>query len=122
MRGDDDLVFCNHPFQDGGTCQRGHDWNRMLDVNIRGYLNGGRAVLPVMLRQKSGHILNMDSVAGHPGPERGILRRRVARVGPTRRCLTSRNRYGRRTHPQWHTRSAPAPTSPHRPLLTPPSP
>ncbi|WSQ13253.1 SDR family NAD(P)-dependent oxidoreductase [Streptomyces sp. NBC_01231] len=41
------------------------DWNRMLDVNIRGYLNGVRAVLPVMLRQKSGHILNMDSVAGH---------------------------------------------------------
>ncbi|GHD22840.1 oxidoreductase [Streptomyces violarus] len=42
-----------------------HDWNRMLDVNIRGYLNGVHAVLPVMLRQKSGHILNMDSVAGH---------------------------------------------------------
>jgi NADP-dependent 3-hydroxy acid dehydrogenase YdfG len=41
------------------------DWNRMIDVNIRGYLNGVNAVLPVMLRQKSGHILNMDSVAGH---------------------------------------------------------
>lgn len=41
------------------------DWNRILDVNIRGYLNGVHAVLPVMLRQKSGHILNMDSVAGH---------------------------------------------------------
>ncbi|MET9503844.1 SDR family oxidoreductase [Streptomyces sp. NPDC006622] len=41
------------------------DWNRMLDVNIRGYLNGVHAVLPVMLRQKCGHILNMDSVAGH---------------------------------------------------------
>ncbi|MFD9444670.1 SDR family oxidoreductase [Streptomyces sp. NPDC060006] len=41
------------------------DWNRMLDVNIRGYLNGVHAVLPLMLRQKSGHILNMDSVAGH---------------------------------------------------------
>ncbi|WP_371568873.1 SDR family oxidoreductase [Streptomyces canus] len=41
------------------------DWNRMIDVNIRGYLNGVHAVLPVMLRQKAGHILNMDSVAGH---------------------------------------------------------
>ncbi|WP_327394107.1 SDR family oxidoreductase [Streptomyces phaeochromogenes] len=41
------------------------DWNRMIDVNIRGYFNGVHAVLPVMLRQKSGHILNMDSVAGH---------------------------------------------------------
>ncbi|MEU9187903.1 SDR family NAD(P)-dependent oxidoreductase [Streptomyces sp. NPDC048484] len=29
------------------------DWNRMIDVNIRGYLNGVHAVLPVMLRQKS---------------------------------------------------------------------
>ncbi|MEH0637366.1 SDR family oxidoreductase [Streptomyces bottropensis] len=41
------------------------DWNRMIDVNIRGYLNGVHAVLPVMLRQKSGHILNVDSVVGH---------------------------------------------------------
>jgi NADP-dependent 3-hydroxy acid dehydrogenase YdfG len=41
------------------------DWNWMIDVNIRGYLNGVHAALPVMLRQKSGHILNMDSVAGH---------------------------------------------------------
>ncbi|MFF3373535.1 SDR family oxidoreductase [Streptomyces sp. NPDC002680] len=41
------------------------DWNRMIEVNIRGYLNAIHAVLPVMLRQNSGHILNMDSVAGH---------------------------------------------------------
>ncbi|MDH6626312.1 NADP-dependent 3-hydroxy acid dehydrogenase YdfG [Streptomyces sp. LBL] len=41
------------------------DWNRMIDVNIRGYLNATHAVLPVMLANGSGHILNMDSVAGH---------------------------------------------------------
>lgn len=41
------------------------DWNRMIDVNIRGYLNAIHSVLPVMLRNGSGHILNMDSVAGH---------------------------------------------------------
>jgi NADP-dependent 3-hydroxy acid dehydrogenase YdfG len=41
------------------------DWNRMIEVNIRGYLNAIHAVLPVMLQQASGHILNMDSVAGH---------------------------------------------------------
>ncbi|MGW7753844.1 SDR family oxidoreductase [Streptomyces violaceusniger] len=41
------------------------DWNRMIDVNIRGYLNAIHAVLPVMLASGSGHILNMDSVAGH---------------------------------------------------------
>ncbi|MEV4009879.1 SDR family oxidoreductase [Nonomuraea angiospora] len=41
------------------------DWNRMIEVNIRGYLNAIHAVLPVMLQHGSGHILNMDSVAGH---------------------------------------------------------
>jgi len=49
------------------------DWNRMIDVNIKGYLNAIGAVLPVMLAQKSGQILNMDSVAGHQvGPTAGV--------------------------------------------------
>lgn len=42
-----------------------NDWNNMVDVNIKGYLNAIAAVLPLMLKQKSGHILNMASVAGH---------------------------------------------------------
>jgi NADP-dependent 3-hydroxy acid dehydrogenase YdfG len=41
------------------------DWGRMIDTNIRGYLHGIQAVLPSMLDQKSGYILNMASVAGH---------------------------------------------------------
>lgn len=41
------------------------DWSRMVDVNIKGYLNCIAAVLPLMVEQKSGHILNMASVAGH---------------------------------------------------------
>lgn len=41
------------------------DWGRMIDTNIRGYLNGIQAVLPTMLEQNSGYILNMASVAGH---------------------------------------------------------
>jgi len=41
------------------------DWNKMIDVNIKGYLNGIAAVLPTMRAQGSGQILNMDSVAGH---------------------------------------------------------
>jgi NADP-dependent 3-hydroxy acid dehydrogenase YdfG len=41
------------------------DWTRMVDVNIRGYLNTIHAVLPTMLANRSGHILNMASVAGH---------------------------------------------------------
>lgn len=41
------------------------DWEKMIDVNIKGYLNTTAAVLPFMLERKSGQILNMDSVAGH---------------------------------------------------------
>lgn len=41
------------------------DWDRMIDVNIKGVLYGIAAVLPYMTRQKSGHIINVSSVAGH---------------------------------------------------------
>ncbi|MCQ4322178.1 SDR family oxidoreductase [Stutzerimonas stutzeri] len=41
------------------------DWNRMIDVNIKGVLYGIAAVLPYMTQQKSGHIINVSSVAGH---------------------------------------------------------
>jgi NADP-dependent 3-hydroxy acid dehydrogenase YdfG len=42
-----------------------NDWDRMIDVNIKGVLYGIAAVLPTMQRQKSGHIINVSSVAGH---------------------------------------------------------
>lgn len=41
------------------------DWNRMIDVNIKGVLYGIAAALPLMQQQKSGHIINVSSVAGH---------------------------------------------------------
>lgn len=41
------------------------EWKQMLDINIMGVLNGIAAVLPVMKKQKSGHIITTDSVAGH---------------------------------------------------------
>ena len=40
------------------------EWKRMIDVNIKGLLYGVAAVLPIMLRQKQGHIINMASVFG----------------------------------------------------------
>ena len=49
------------------------DWEKMINVNVKGYLNAIAAVLPFMLAQKSGQILNMDSVAGHQvGPAAGV--------------------------------------------------
>ena len=41
------------------------DWDQMIDVNIKGVLYGVAAVLPHMTAQKSGHIINVASVAGH---------------------------------------------------------
>ncbi len=41
------------------------DWDRMIDVNLKGVLYGVAAVLPYMQAQKSGHIINVSSVAGH---------------------------------------------------------
>src|SRR3974390_144720 len=41
------------------------EWDRMIDVNIKGVLFGFAAVLPYMKEQKSGHIINVSSVAGH---------------------------------------------------------
>ncbi|MDF2052901.1 SDR family oxidoreductase [Priestia megaterium] len=45
--------------------KRIEDWNKMIDVNIKGVLYGIAAVLPSMREQKSGHVINLSSVAGH---------------------------------------------------------
>ena len=41
------------------------EWDRMIDVNIKGVLYGIAAALPHMQQQKAGHIINVSSVAGH---------------------------------------------------------
>ena len=41
------------------------EWERMIDVNIKGVLYGIAAALPHMQRQKAGHFINVSSVAGH---------------------------------------------------------
>jgi NADP-dependent 3-hydroxy acid dehydrogenase YdfG len=40
------------------------EWDRMIDVNLRGVLYGIAAVLPTMRKQKSGQIINLSSAAG----------------------------------------------------------
>jgi NADP-dependent 3-hydroxy acid dehydrogenase YdfG len=41
------------------------EWDRMIDVNVKGVLYGIAAALPHMQRQKVGHFINVSSVAGH---------------------------------------------------------
>ncbi len=49
------------------------EWDRMIDVNLKGVLYGIAAALPYMKEQKSGHIINVSSVAGHKvGPGSGV--------------------------------------------------
>lgn len=40
------------------------DWDTMLDINVKGLLYVSKAVIPKMIEQKSGHIINIGSTAG----------------------------------------------------------
>lgn len=42
-----------------------HEWEQMIDVNIKGVLYGIAAALPYMKERKSGHFINVSSVVGH---------------------------------------------------------
>lgn len=41
------------------------EWNRMIDVNIRGVLHGVAAALPLFKQQQSGQFVNLSSIGGH---------------------------------------------------------
>ncbi len=41
------------------------EWNRMIDVNVRGVLHGIAATLPVMQRQRSGQVINLASIGAY---------------------------------------------------------
>ncbi|HTQ11113.1 MAG TPA: SDR family oxidoreductase [Fimbriimonadaceae bacterium] len=49
------------------------EWDRMIDVNIKGVLYGIAAALPPMKEQKGGHIINVSSVAGHKVRPNGVV-------------------------------------------------
>jgi NADP-dependent 3-hydroxy acid dehydrogenase YdfG len=62
-----DVMLNNAGLMPHSPLERGkiEDWDRMIDVNLKGVLYGIAAALPHMTRQKSGHIINVSSVAGH---------------------------------------------------------
>jgi NAD(P)-dependent dehydrogenase (short-subunit alcohol dehydrogenase family) len=61
-----DYIFNNAGIGTAGEAQfyQIDDWNCVIDVNIRGVVNGIQAAYPVMLRQGFGHIVNTASMAG----------------------------------------------------------
>ncbi|WP_242491622.1 SDR family oxidoreductase [Holzapfeliella floricola] len=44
---------------------RVNEWDNMIDVNIRGTLHSIKNVLPIMRKQRNGHIINIASIAAH---------------------------------------------------------
>lgn len=46
--------------------QEGHykDWEQMIDSNVKGLLYVSEVVIPIMIKNKEGHIINMSSIAG----------------------------------------------------------
>jgi 3-hydroxy acid dehydrogenase/malonic semialdehyde reductase len=40
------------------------DWERMIDTNVKGLLYVSRAILPLMVERKKGHVINIGSIAG----------------------------------------------------------
>lgn len=67
-----DVIFLNAGIMPSSplSALKTDEWNTMIDVNIKGVLNGIAAVLPTFSAQKSGHIITTSSVAGlkaYPG-------------------------------------------------------
>ena len=48
------------PIQSGST----DDWDAMIDINVKGLLYVSREIIPQMTIRKSGHIINIGSIAG----------------------------------------------------------
>lgn len=49
-----------NPIQEGNL----HDWERMIDTNIKGLLYVSKLAIPMMIERKQGHIINIASIAG----------------------------------------------------------
>ncbi|MFX1485892.1 MAG: SDR family NAD(P)-dependent oxidoreductase [Promethearchaeota archaeon] len=48
------------------------DWNRTIDVNLKGTFNCSKSVVPHMIKQRSGRIVNVSSIAGKMGGTVGV--------------------------------------------------
>lgn len=61
-----DVIFNNAGIMPSSPVSALHvdEWNDMIDINIKGVLNGVAAVMPIFTKQKSGQIITTSSVAG----------------------------------------------------------
>jgi len=61
------LALGRDHFQDASL----DDWETMLDTNVKGLLYVSRAVVPLMIARRRGHIINLGSIAGKEVYEKG---------------------------------------------------
>jgi len=61
-----DYIFNNAGIAIGGTANYYsiEDWNKIIDINLRGVVNGIQAAYKIMIEQGFGHIVNTASMAG----------------------------------------------------------
>ncbi|GEO46330.1 SDR family oxidoreductase [Companilactobacillus kimchii] len=70
-----DVIFLNAGLMPSSEIDKlkTDEWNKTVDVNIKGILNGIAAVLPTFKEQNGGHIITTSSVAGlKPYPGVGV--------------------------------------------------
>lgn len=95
-----DLLFNNAGIALGGATHEmtGAHWDRIMDINVRGVVNGVLAAYPLMIRQGRGHIVGPEHRSGDRTPT--IVRRARA---STRRRASDGSRpstRSRRAHPR----------------------
>lgn len=69
-----DILVNNAGMASGlSTIQEGNtaDWNIMIDTNIKGLLYVSRQIMPIMIANKKGHIINISSIAGKEAYSKG---------------------------------------------------
>ncbi|HKR03544.1 MAG TPA: SDR family NAD(P)-dependent oxidoreductase [Bacteroidia bacterium] len=50
-----------------------NDWETMIDTNMKGLLYVSKAVMPLMIENKKGHIINISSIAGKEAYQKGNI-------------------------------------------------
>ena len=69
------------------------DWRRTFDINVLGLMYATHAVLPIMLEQGAGHIVNVSSLRG------GLLGQAAGFIVPVNeQSMPSQKLYGRKSH------------------------
>jgi NAD(P)-dependent dehydrogenase (short-subunit alcohol dehydrogenase family) len=77
-----DYIFNNAGIAIGGSLSDYtiEDWDQILNVNLRGVINGIQAAFPIMIKQGFGHIVNTASMAGLT-PSPGVVAYATTKYG-----------------------------------------